>query len=68
MANGKTKLKEISMTEVRKLNPEIQERLKKEFRCYLIPALIEVLGIIYDQLEQRGVIIEIFHDGEPLPL
>ncbi len=56
------------MTEVRKLNPEIQERLKKEFRCYEIPALIEVLGLIYDQLEQRGVIIEIFHDGEPLPL
>jgi len=52
---------------IRKLSPETQEHLKEMFHGYSIPALIEVLGIVY-QLEQRGVILEVSLDGEELPI
>ena len=53
---------------IRKLSPETQEHLKEMFHGYSIPALIEVLGIVYQQLEQRGVILEVSLDGEELPI
>lgn len=54
--------------ETRKLHPESRERLKETLREYSIPVLIEVLGLVRDQLEQRGVILEVSLDGEELPI
>ncbi len=51
-----------------KLGPETQEHLKKLFGSYEIPVLIEILGILWDEFEHRGVILEVLLDGEQLPL
>ena len=52
----------------RKLDPEIREHLKKLLGGYSIPALTEVLGILWEEFERRGVTLEVLLDGEQIPL
>ncbi len=41
---------------IRKLDAETQERVREMFRGYSIPALMEVLGILWEEFERRGVL------------
>lgn len=53
--------------ELRKLSSDTQKHLKEMFGSYSIPALIEVLGIVSQLLEGRGVKLEVFLNDEEFP-
>lgn len=53
---------------IRKLDAETQQRLREMFCGYSIPALMEVLGILWEEFEQRRLVLEVYLDGEQLPL
>ncbi len=56
------------MDRVRKLTPETRKRLCEIFCGQSIPALIQILGLLTQHLEHRGVMVKVFLDNEELPL